>query len=698
MDRIEQSTSKYFTLVGNPNCGKTTIFNFLTGLHQKVGNYPGVTVERKEGKILYEDDSELTILDLPGTYSLSANSPDEKIVSDILLGKHPTVPKPDGVVCIVDATNVERSLYLVSQIIDLRYPIIIILNMIDVAERYGIHINISAIEDRLGVRVIPTNAKKEQGLEEARQALKTSLRIYPLVRQWKLPQIAQEKLNELATMLINYAHLTEEQAFHEAITLLSTHRSLDLYSSTYDKIILERVAQDYEYFASQEIDRYSVFVQSRIEWIRTLCKGIIHRESKRHTVTDSLDKVLLHPISGGIIFVLVIAGTFFAVFSWATYPMELIESGVHWLSSFFESIIPPGSFRNLVIDGAVAGTGAVILFLPQILVLFFFLGILEESGYMARAAFLMDRVMNRVGLSGKAFIPLLSSFACAVPGIMATRTIENRRDRLVTILVAPLMSCSSRLPIYTLIIAATIPPLFIGGIFNLQAIVMVALYFIGILAALGAALLFKSTFAKGKSTGFIIELPPYSIPSIKNILYQMWERTLLFLKRAGTIILFASIVLWYLESHPVQPNVSPGEQLANSYLGKAGYAIEPVLRPLGFNWKIGVGILSSFFQRELFVSTMSTLYNLENSGSLVDGFRERVTQEIDPLPGKPTFSLLTALCVLLFYVLALQCISTIVVVQRETNSWKIPIFQFCYMNILAYVATFLFYRVGLLIF
>lgn len=688
--------NQYIAVVGNPNCGKTSIFNHLTGLRQKVANYPGVTVERKEGIVLYEDDTELTLLDLPGTYSLSANSPDEKIVSDILLEKHPTVGKPAGILCIVDASNLERGLYLVSQIIDQRYPIILVLNMIDVAEKRGITIDIPSLEERLGVRVLPTIGNKGTGIEEVRRALRDSFAVSPAVRQWKLPELVLEEHTELTNMLIEHAHIPEERAFHEATTLLSTHRSLDEFKPMFDRIILDHVVQDHERLATEGIDRYSVFVQSRIEWIRNLCRDIVTRAPRRPTRTDTIDRIVTHSFWGGIIFAGIMALMFNAVFSWAELPMALIEDAFDSLAGIVSELLPAGSLHDLIVEGALPGTGAVVVFLPQILLLFFFLGILEESGYMARAAFLLDRSMNRLGLSGKAFIPLLSSFACAIPGIMATRTIENERDRFVTILVAPLMSCSARIPVYSLLIAATIPPLLVGGIFNLQGLVMVALYFSGILAALLVASLLKRTLLKGKSPEFILELPPYRIPSLKNILLQMWERSLLFLKRAGTIILFASIILWYLASHPKTEGVSSAEQLQNSYLGKAGQIIEPVLRPLGFDWKISIGILSSFLQREMFVSTMSTLYNIEQEEELIPAFKQRIYEDIDPAIGEPTFTMLTALSVLIFYVIAMQCVATLAVVRRETNSWKWPLFQFAYLTILAYGTTFLFYRLGLI--
>ncbi len=691
-----ENSKPYIAIVGNPNCGKTTIFNQLTGLRQKVANYPGVTVERKEGTIVYDDGTEIQLLDLPGTYSLSAGSPDEKIVSDILFGKHESLQKPQSVLCIVDASNIERSLYLISQIIDQRYPVLLVLNMIDVAQSYGISIDVNKLEKRLGVKIIATNAKKGIGIEQLKDALRKEFKVSPAVRQWKLPSLVREEHDELTAMLVEHAKLPAEHAFHEATILLSTPRSLDTFRKDYNNIILDHVVQDYDRLKLHGYDRHSIFIQSRIEWIRTICNGIVYRSPKKDTTTDKIDKVVTHPVLGYVIFALIMASLFQAVFTWAAYPMELIELGVSWLAGFVSSMLPEGSLRDLVVDGAIIGGGAVIVFIPQIVLLFFFLGLLEDSGYLSRAAFLMDRVMSKVGLSGKAFIPLLSSFACAIPGIMATRTIENHRDRFVTIFVAPLLSCSARLPVYSLLIAALIPPVTVAGIFNLQGIVMVTLYLSGIVLALVIAFLLRKTIVKGKAKEFILELPPYRIPSFKNIFLQMWERSVVFIKRAGTIILFASIVIWYLASHPVIENaVSPSEQLSQSYLGKAGKAIEPVIEPLGFDWKIGVAILSSMLQRELFVSTIATLYNLEDNESLITGFQQSIANDINPSTGMPTFTILTALTILIYYVIALQCFSTIAIVRRETNSWKFALSQYIFLTVFSYIAALTVYRIGL---
>jgi ferrous iron transport protein B len=375
--------------------------------------------------------------------------------------------------------------------------------------------------------------------------------------------------------------------------------------------------------------------------------------------------------------------------------MDLIGSGFDWLGGQIGTIIPQGDLHGLIVFGAINGAGAVVVFLPQILLLFLFLGILEDTGYMARAAFIMDRVMNKVGLHGKSFIPILSSYACAIPGIMATRTIENPRDRLVTMLVAPLASCSARLPVYSLLIAAFIPSTLIFGFWNLQGIVMVSMYLLGIVMALLMALLFKRTILKGKTPDFIMELPPYRLPSLKNVVLQMWERSILFLKRAGTIILGVSIILWFLATYPKTNSDNPSEKLSHSFVGQAGHVIEPVIRPLGFDWKIGIGILTSLLQREVFVSTVSTIYNIQGGNDNSVSLRDQMQKDTDSSTGLPKFTVLTAICVMVYYVLAMQCMSTLAVMRRETNGWKWPMFQLGYMTVLAYGVTFIVYRIGL---
>lgn len=686
---------KNIAVIGNPNCGKTTIFNELTGLRQKVGNYAGVTVEKKEGKILYEDGSEAALLDLPGTYSLAANSPDEKIVTEIILNKRTDIKRPEGLVCVINACNLERNLYLVSQIIDQHYPIIIALNMIDIAEHSGIKVDVEKLSGLLGVKVIPTVGSKGKGIRELKKAIQTEFAVSSSVRKWNLPDVVREEQEELAAMLVEHNKHSLDAAYHDAAILISTPKELNEFTGEVAREVLDHVILDHKRLDLLGFNRHSIFVESRYTWIRSICKQVVTMGQRKENYTDKIDAVVTHRFWGYIIFLAIMILMFQSIFTWASVPMNLIGDLFNFIGSEVGKIIPPGDLHDLVIFGALSGVGAVVTFLPQIILLFLFLGILEDSGYMVRAAFIMDKLMNKVGLHGKAFIPMLSSFACAIPGIMATRTIENQRDRVVTMLVAPLMSCSARLPVYSLLIAAFIPNMLVFGFWNLQGIVMISLYMLGLILALLMATIFKKTILKGKTPPFILELPPYRMPSLKSILIQLWERSALFLKRAGTIILGVSIILWFLATYPKLDKGTPSEKLYHSFIGRAGYLIEPVIKPLGFDWKIGIGMLTSLMQREVFVSTMSTIYNIENSDEHSVSFKAAMQKDIDPLTGTPMFTMLTAICVMVYYVIAMQCISTLAVVKRETNSWKWPLFQLGYMTGLAYLFTFIVYHIGL---
>lgn len=681
-------------LIGNPNCGKTTLFNTLTGLRQKVGNYPGVTVEKKEGNVLIDSRS-VTVLDLPGTYSLAANSPDEQIVSDVLFGRIPGTPIPDMVLFVADATNLERNLYLLSQIVDLRLPVVVALNMMDRLTIAGIEIDTTVLEKEFGIRFIPISAPKGVGVDELLATLPHSVNALPEGRRWSLPPLASEEHRELTRMLVEHERFSEPAAYHQAQLLLSHPGRLD--DPAYSPATLTHIKADHEILQNAGINRYSVFVESRYRWVRSVYrKSVIHiRDRHRRSVHDKIDAVLTHRIWGFVIFFSVMALMFQTIFTWANIPMELIGAGFGWLAQQVSSVLPPGDLQSLIADGVIGGVGAVVTFLPQILFLFLFLGFLEDTGYMARAAFIMDRVMSTVGLHGKSFIPLLSSFACAIPGIMATRTIENPRDRLVTILVAPLMSCSARLPVFSLLIASFVPNILLWGFISLPAVVLISLYLLGVVTALLTAKLLKGTILSGPTPPFIMELPPYRLPSLRNTVIHMWERSYLFLKNAGTIILGVSIILWFLASYPKMEHVTSAERLSNSFVGRAGHFIEPALKPLGFDWKIGIGIISSLLQREVFVGTLGTIYNIEHADEANATLKEQMHKDTDPVTGAPTFTLLTALCVMVYYVLAMQCMSTIAVVRRETNGWKWPAIQFTYMTVLAYAGTFITYRIGL---
>ena len=684
-------------LIGNPNCGKTTLFNALTGLRQKVGNYPGVTVEKKEGRLIFDDGAEMTLLDLPGTYSLSANSPDEKIATDVLLGRVPHTDVPELVVCVVDASNIERNLYLVSQIIDRQIPVIVALNMIDVAEDMGVEVDAKALARELNVTVIPTIGSKGFGIQELKKAIAATTNVGTMHRSWRMPAIVEEETEELVGLLVHHHHLSNPIAFHEALSLLTAPESLEEHRDRFAPELIAHVRKDHQKLDFMGIERQSVVVESRYEWIKSVCNQAVTQAYRSEMMlSDKIDRVVTHKVWGFVIFLGIMMMMFQSIFTWANVPMQMIGDAFGALGSWIERVMPAGDLRDLIVNGGLAGVSAVISFLPQILFLFLFLGLLEDTGYMARAAFIMDRLMTKVGLHGKSFIPMVSSFACAIPGIMATRTIESPKDRLVTMLVAPLVSCSARLPIYTLLIAAFIPQKYVWGFLSLAGITLLSMYMLGLFMALAMAWLFKKTLLRGAPPLFIMELPPYKMPSLGSVLRQTWDRSKLFLQKAGTIILGVSIVLWFLASYPKADGVTPSEQLKQSFVGKAGQLIEPLIRPLGFDWKIGIGMIGSLLQREVFVSTMGTMYNIQNADDNPTSLRQQMRNDINPETGLPVWTTLTAICVMVYYVLAMQCMSTVAVMRRETNGWKWPLFQIGYMTALAYGVTFIVYRTGLL--
>lgn len=691
---------RVIALIGNPNSGKTTLFNALTGLRQKVANYPGVTVEKKEGRLVFPDGTSSTLIDLPGTYSLNANSPDEQIAVDVLLGRTNHTPPPALVVCVIDAGNIERSLYLVSQLIDRSLPLVIALNMIDAAERDGMMINVTALEHELGVRVVPTVANRRGGIAELKAAIQQTTHATGRRHQWHLPEPVEREKVELVGLLHQHHDMDEPDAHNAAVELLSAESSRVDEERRYVEEVRTHVLQDHHKLDLLGFDRRSLFVESRYQWIRDVChKAVTQAPPGGKNLSDRIDRIVTHPVGGLLVFAAVMVFLFQSIFTWAQTPMLWIHDGFDLLGKEVAHILPPGDLEDLVVNGAISGVSAVVTFLPQITLLFLFIGILEDSGYMARAAFIMDRVMGKVGLHGKSFIPLLSSFACAIPGIMATRTIENPKDRLATMLVAPLISCSARLPVYTLLIAAFIPDTRILGVFSLAGVVLLSMYLLGLIAALASAWFFKKTFLRGAPPVFLMELPQYKLPSLRSVIMQVLDRVMAFLQRAGTIILGASIILWFLATYPKTPGLSGSANLQHSFAGMAGKVIAPVIKPLGFNWKIGIGLVSSIMQREVFVSTMGTIYGVSSTtGTQEQAFvGDRMRADRDPVTGKPAFTALTAICIMVYYVLAMQCLSTVAIMRRETNSWRWPLFQIGYMTALAYAGTFVVYRAGLLL-
>ena len=687
-----RDVTRHVAIAGNPNCGKSTIFNALTGLRQKVGNYPGVTVEKKTGRFFGSHGEAMDLLDLPGSYSLQVRSPDEAVARDVLLGRQLDTARPDVIICVVDASNLERNLYLVAQMLELNIPVVVALNMVDVAEKNGVVIDVMALREKLGVPVIPMVATKGVGLIELRQAVSRSPLPPPAICA-QMPIVLEREVMSLARQL----PVAQEVARGEALLLLTLHDAALDEVTHHDASIIAATKAAQQRLVTAGIDPLSAPVDARYDWIGQVCAAAHHKGDSHYaaSISDRLDGWLTHRVWGWVAFLGMMALMFFCIFTVAQVPMDWIKDGSDGLAKWVTDHMANSDLRGLLTDGVIAGVGGVVVFLPQILILYFFLGILEDTGYMARAAFIMDRLMSKAGLHGKSFIPMLSSFACAIPGIMATRTIENRKDRLVTILVAPLMSCSARLPVYALMIAVLMP----GHSAWQKAGIMLCMYLLGVVAAFSMAWLFKKKLLKGETPMLLLEMPPYRMPSWKGVALRMWERSGLFLRRAGTVILALSILLWAMATYPKpsDPKATPAEALAQSLAGRMGHAIEPAIAPLGYDWKIGIGLIGSFAAREVFVGTMSIVYSVESKDK----------EDIEPLRdvmlgekranGTPMFTPLVCIGLMVFYVLAMQCISTVAIVRRETNSWRWPIFQIAYMTVLAWVGALIVYQGGRLL-
>ncbi|TWB51045.1 ferrous iron transport protein B [Nitrospirillum viridazoti] len=615
-------TAPRIALVGNPNCGKTALFNALTGSRQKVANYAGVTVERKEGSFTTPEGRRIQVLDLPGTYSLRARSPDEEVTRDVVLGRFKGEAEPDLLVCVADATNLRLVLRLVLELKQVGRPLLLALNMFDIARHRGIEIDIGRLSAELGVPVVPTVAVRKAGTADLLKHIDT----------------AAVELAGAATAGANTWH---EPSAEE---VRATHR---------------------------EADR--------------IIKLAVRPPTKPDTWTTRLDTVLLNPVAGLLILLTVLFFMFQAVFTWAQPAMDGIKAGFDALAAWINGAMPDGILRSLITDGVIAGVGSIVVFLPQIVILFTFIILLEDFGYMPRAAFLMDKIMGGAGLHGRAFIPLLSSFACAIPGIMATRVIDNRRDRLATIMVAPLMTCSARIPVYTLIISAFVPDRTVGGVFSLQGLVMFGLYAAGILSALLVAFIMRRLVWRGTVEPFLMELPAYKVPDMKNLVMGVWARAKAFLQRAGTTILSIMILIWFLSSFPGAPAGATDPAIDYSIAGMVGHWLQPLVAPIGFNWQITVALIPGMAAREVAVAALGTVY-------AVGGGEENVTALMDTLGH--SWSLATALSLLAWYVFAPQCASTLGVVRRETNSLKWPLIMFGYMLTLAYLASFATYHVA----
>ncbi len=596
-------------VVGPPNSGKSTLFNALTGLRQKVANFPGVTVEHHIGKVKLPGDQEVFLVDLPGVYSLTPRSEDERVTHDVLKGKNLSIGKPDAVLLILDSTNLNRHMVLAAPVLSLKLPTLVILNMADDLSKRGGELDIAALAHQLSAPVALISAARGEGLEKVFQFL-AGISARPVVQ---LP------------------------------------------------ILQLPVLQD---------------VPKCRQWAGRVGQSAGYVAPAPPMWTRRLDAIFLHPVAGPIIFAVVVVAIFQTIFAGAKPLMDGVQNLIAYSGAALGAMIPEGLFRSLLIDGIWSGVGSVLVFLPQILILFLFIGVLEDSGYLARAALIADRTMSRVGLQGKSFIPLLSAYACAVPAIMATRTIENKRDRIATILIAPFMTCSARLPVYTLIIAAFIPDEnFLGPFLGRRAAAMLGLYLIGFLAAIFTARILKSSILRSAETSFILEMPPYRMPTLRSIGIRLYDRAMVFLRRAGTVILGVAIVLWVLANLPLDNGKPPA--IENSIAGMIGHVIEPAIRPLGFNWKIGIGLITSLAAREVIVGTLGTIYGIEGAKSTHVGLQEALRQDLTPQG---------AFALLIFFAFAMQCFSTIAVVRRETGGWKWPAVQFAYMTGFAYIA------------
>ena len=687
----------HVAIAGNPNSGKSTIFNGLTGLRQKVSNYPGVTVEKHGGVVRLPQTGEIHLIDLPGTYSLNPRSLDEQVTHDVLMGIHEDTPVPCAILMVLDASNLERHLFFATQVLGLGRPTVVALNMMDVCEKTGQDINLAKLTKQLGIQVIPMTASTGRGFDELRTALDELLQApLPAHDVVELPLSITGPLVEMATLLREHHLAGPAAAPVEALRVICTPTALDRprLKPWRDELqpVVERARQQ---LAAAGLNWPTLEAELRYRWIDGVLPHVRNLRPAPSALTDRLDHWLTHPVWGVIALSAVVLIMFGAIFWLARAPMDWIKHFFGMLADGVAQVVPPGQVQGLLNDGVIAGVGGVLMFLPQIMLLFLCIAIIEDSGYTARIAFLLDRIMSRMGLHGKAFIPLFSSFACAVPGIMATRTIDNARDRLITILVAPLMCCSARWPIYLLLAGTVIPPAVILGFLPLQALVLGGLVLFGVLAAVLSAWGLRKTILRGPSTTLAQELPPYRLPQLRTLLHIMWERSALFLRKAGTVILLMSVLMWGLTNYPRHNPARPGSPLEQSFAGMLGRVLEPAIQPLGFDWRIGIAIVSSFAAREVFVSSMATIYGAQvTDPHNMAGLQTRLAAEKDPTNGLPFFTPLRGISIMLFYVLAMQCFSTMIVVRRETGSWKWVIFQWFYMTGIAWLVCFVVWQLG----
>lgn len=687
-------------LIGNPNTGKTSLFNQLTGLNQKVGNYPGITVDKKEGSTKLSNDYKAVITDLPGTYSINPTSADESIVLKTLLNvRHQK--NLDVLVVVADVENLKRNLLLFSQVKDLEIPTVLVINMEDQLKRKGITIDLDALAKELGNEVILASARKDSNIQSVKEAI---IRCYEKAEAAPLLDMNQ-KID--ANYFQKLKELNPNYSLYELWLMLT--------QDTFPDAISEKEKEDIISFGenSKNLKQYqhkeTIYRYQKINEI--LKKTYEVDRSKATDVRSRLDKVFTHKIFGYVIFLGLLLLIFQSIFEWASVPMDFIDATFADLSSWIKGQLPEGVINDLITDGIIPGIGGVIIFIPQIAILFMFIAILEETGYMSRVVFLMDKIMRKFGMSGKSVIPLISGTACAIPAVMATRNISSWKERLVTILVTPFMTCSARLPVYAIIIALIIPDNKVFGIFSLQGITLLSLYLLGFFAAIIAATILNKILKIKSRSFFVAEMPDYKVPSAKNVFLDVVEKTKAFTFDAGKIILALSIVLWFLASNGPESfenaeqtvieqvgdrqipqdkldQMIASAQLENSYIGIMGKTIEPAIEPLGYDWKIGIAVITSFAAREVFVGTLATIYSVENDDEDTSTIKERMAAEINPVTGKPRFNFAVGMSLLVFYAFAMQCIATLAIVKRETKSWKWPLIQLFGMGLLAYVSAF----------
>ena len=693
-------------LVGNPNTGKSTLFNRLTGLNQKIGNFPGITVDKKTGYMKLADGKAAEIIDLPGTYSLYPKSADESIVFQVLADKS-NKSFPDVVVLIADASNLKRNLLLYSQVADLGIPMVLALNMIDLSEKQGIEIDLDKLANKLGIQVVSISARNNIGIDKLKQAIANTNKVATQFQDVDVNVLAPEAINAIKTKL-------NSDNDYYALQVLHQHEYLNFFTEK-EQAEIESIEVSNN-FESSKIQAAETI--ARYKYLGTILSGVVsdNGAAKKFTLSDKLDAVLTHKVWGFAVFLLILFVIFNAIFAWSTYPMDLIEAGFGFITELGHQYLPAGMLTDLVLDGVVAGLGGIFVFIPQIAILFAFISILEDTGYMARVTFMMDKVMSKVGLNGKSVVPMIGGLACAVPSIMAARNIENWKDRMITIMVTPLVSCSARLPVYILIISLIVPPDHVFGIFNLQGLALMIMYLVGIIAAVLVAWVMKLIIKTKERSYFIMELPVYRMPRWKNVLYTMYEKSKTFVFEAGKVIIAISIILWVMASFGPRnrfenidkkyasaladttkntdhiSTLVATEKLENSYVGILGHWIEPGIRPLGYDWKIGIGLITSFAAREAFVGTMATIYSVDGGDEDTTTIRERMAASMNSRTGLPVYSFATGISLMLFYAFAMQCMSTVAIVYRETKGWKWPVIQLVYMTAMAYFAALIAYQ------